>query len=357
MKKRSKPKKIVYLFGAGATQAEINYQSKKINLLMRDNQSTGLLGVCSRIMKAIRKDRQLQWLYEATKSTSQIDIEQLISLLEEINLEKSKRAADKLRNLYYKDILENLNKTKIINKPKLAMSLLELHKNKILKEKELLSGIICLNHDYLVETACNKIYKGINLGVAFTSKIYNYNENAPKIIKLYGSFNWLSGKKIRIIDAVPSKLHRELLWLPPTIAKETKIYPFNKLLGIAYELLMLECDVLRVVGCSLSQNDWRVISLLFKTQCIRRDKCFDIELIQEQKEGQNTKQRLGYLRNMKTIAELEGGFTDYFEQEPDNPYEDWLRKTIDEKKLDDRTLGENLLELYYKGTRANTLNL
>lgn len=357
MKKGIKPRKVIYLFGAGATQAELNYQSCRVNLLMRDNTDNGLEGVCSRIMKSVRKDTQLQWLYEATKSTSQIDIEQLISLLEELNLEKYRRAADKLRNLYYQDILRNLNETRIIDEPKLSMALLELHENETLKEKEVLKGIICLNHDYLLETACNQIHKGINLGVPFTSKAYKYNENAPMILKLYGSFNWRSGEQIRIIEANPLKPHREILWIPPTIAKETKSYPFTKLLGMAYELLLLECDLLRIIGCSLSQNDWKVISILFKTQCIRLKKCFDIELILGQETGENIKQRLGYLRNVKTIAELEGSFTDYFDQEPDNPYENWLRKTIDEKKINENTLGNNLKELYYKGTRANVLNL
>jgi hypothetical protein len=349
MPKRTKSKNVVYLFGAGATQAELNYQSYDVNLLMRDNSDTGLPGVCSRIMKAVRLDKQLSWLYKATKSASQIDIEQLISLLEELNLERYRKATEKLRILYYKDILGNLKRTGVINKPKLSMSLFELHENEQHKEIEELKGIICLNHDYLLEAACSKVHKGINLGVGFTSDIFQYNKNAPLIIKLYGSFNWRSGKRIQIIKAKLTKPHHGLLWLPPTIAKETKSYPFNKLLGIAYELLMLECDVLRVIGCSLNQNDWKVISLLFKTQCIRGDGCFDIELIQSRESGEDTKERLGYLRNVKTIAELEGSFTDYFDQvqEPDNPYEDWLRRTIEEKRISEDTLGKNLKELYY----------
>ncbi len=348
-----KAKQIVYLFGAGATQAELNYQSCDINLLMRDNPDTGLPGVSSRIMKAVRKDRKLQWLYEATKSTYQIDIEQLISLLEELNLAKSRKAAEKLRILYYKDILGNLSKTRIIKKPKLAMALFELHQNEQLKEIETLTGIISLNHDYLLETACHKIYNGINLGVDFVSKSFGHEPAAPRIIKLYGSFNWLSGKRIKIVESRPTKPHYELLWIPPTIAKETKSYPFTKLLGVAYELLMLHCDILRVIGCSLNQNDWKVISLLFKTQCIRRTMCYDIELIQGQLSGEETKQRLGYLRNVKTIAELEGSFTDFFDQEPINPYEDWLRKIVDEKRLNEKTFGKNLFELYYKGTKIS----
>ena len=110
---------------------------------------------------------------------------------------------------------------------------------------------------------------------------------------------------------------------------------------------MLKCDILRVIGCSLNQNDWKVISLLFKTQSIRGDKCFDIELIQGQAAGEDTKKRLGYLRNVKTIAELEGSFTDYFDQEPGNPYAEWLRKTIDEKKISEESLGKNLVNLYH----------
>ena len=221
-----------------------------------------------------------------------------------------------------------------------------------------MTGIISLNHDYLLETACQEIFKGINLGVDFTSSIFDLSREAPPIIKLYGSFNWRSGKRIHIFECQPSRPpHRELLWIPPTIAKEARSYPFNKLLGKAYELLMLKCDILRVVGCSLNQNDWTVISLLFKTQCIRREECFDIELIQSRESGEDTKERLGYLRNVKTIAELEGTFTDFFEQEPYNPYEDWLRKTIDEKRISEGTFGKNLAELYYKGTRADLQKL
>ena len=184
----------------------------------------------------------------------------------------------------------------------------------------------------------------------FTSDIFGLNKEAPPIIKLFGSFNWKSGERIKIVKCQRAKPpDRELLWIPPTIAKEATSYPFNKLMGKAYELLMLKCDILRVIGCSLSQNDWKVISLLFKTQCIRGDKCFDIELIQGREAGEDTKQRLGYLRNVKTIAELGGSFTDYFdqEQEPDNPYEDWLRKTIEEKRISEDTLGTNLKELHY----------
>jgi hypothetical protein len=359
MAKIISPKQVVYLIGAGATQAELNYQSCHVNLLMRDDLGTGLAGVCSRIMKAVRNDKQLSWLYEATKSTSQIDIEQLISLLEELDLEMYRKAADKLRKLYYLDILGHLMRTRVFNTPKLSMSLFELHQNEEFKNIEVLTGIISLNHDYLLETACQKIFEGVNLGVDFTSDIFALNRDAPPIIKLFGSFNWKSGERIKIFKCNLSKPpDRELLWIPPTIAKEARSYPFNKLLGNAHELLMLKCDILRVIGCSLNQNDWKVISLLFKTQCIRRDKCFDIELIQGREAGENTKQRLGYLRNIKTIAELEGSFADYFdqEQEPDNPYEDWLRKTIDEKKISEDTLGENLKELY-EGTRADSQEL
>ncbi len=195
MPKRTKPKNVVYLFGAGATQAELNYQSYKVNLLMRD---TDLPGVCSRIMTSVRGDRQLKWLYEATKSTSQIDIEQLISLLEEINLEKYKKAADKLRKLYYLDILKQLMKTKVFNTPKLSMSLFELHQNEELKNTEVLTGIISLNHDYLLETACQKKFKGVNLGVDFTSDIFDCNTKVTLIIKLFGSFNWMCGKTFQI---------------------------------------------------------------------------------------------------------------------------------------------------------------
>ncbi len=107
----------------------------------------------------------------------------------------------------------------------------------------------------------------------------------------------------------------------PSIEKRTEQYPFNMLWGIAFEIL--ECDILRIVGCRLSQNDWGLISLLLSTQ-LRTSKPYSIELINSHENGREIRERNGFLRNVKILGELDGcqEFVDY---KPENVFESWLR--------------------------------
>ena len=60
--------------------------------------------------------------------------------------------------------------------------------------------------------------------------------------------------------------------------EERTEYPFNILWGKAQELL--DCDILRIIGCSLNRNDWHLVSLLYITQKLNTNKKeFIIELI------------------------------------------------------------------------------
>ena len=76
-----------------------------------------------------------------------------------------------------------------------------------------------------------------------------------RLLKLHGSLGWRATWPI-------SRGHDEqgTVWIPPGIRKAHNEYPFSVLWGLARE--MLDCDVLRVVGCRLD-NDWDVVSLLF----------------------------------------------------------------------------------------------
>ena len=51
--------------------------------------------------------------------------------------------------------------------------------------------------------------------------------------------------------------------VPLGINKNYLTPPYNFIWGRAYELLV-RCDILRIIGCSLSQNDIGLIDLLFK---------------------------------------------------------------------------------------------
>jgi hypothetical protein len=53
-KTRAKPKQVVYLLGAGATQAEVKYLgAAEVNLLMRDSEELGGEGLSTAILKKL----------------------------------------------------------------------------------------------------------------------------------------------------------------------------------------------------------------------------------------------------------------------------------------------------------------
>src|SRR5256885_16008449 len=91
------PKRVVYLWGAGATQAEISYLgAHSVTLLMLDNDIG--VGVATRILA------QLPSRWRSAFSTDQgMDIEKLISLLDASNVAAYAKLSDTIRKLYFKD--------------------------------------------------------------------------------------------------------------------------------------------------------------------------------------------------------------------------------------------------------------
>ncbi len=127
------------------------------------------------------------------------------------------------------------------------------------------------------------------------------------------------------------------VWLPPTILKESKNYPYNKLAGLSYELLSRKCDVLRVVGSSLTQNDWNVLSMIFNAQRHReltKGRAFTIELIMPHEVGTFIAESCSYLKDIFPIGHLsDGDFAGYREEgtitdEMRNPLAYWMKQKI-----------------------------
>src|ERR1700737_3068564 len=98
-----RPKKVVYLWGAGATQAEVSYiGARRVNLLMRDSEELGE-GVAIRILG--RLPERWRSVFVAERGT---DIEKLVSLLAASNVDRYYKLAAKIRQLYFEDICESL---------------------------------------------------------------------------------------------------------------------------------------------------------------------------------------------------------------------------------------------------------
>lgn len=333
---RHSAKQVVYLFGAGATQAEVDHLgARPVNLLMRDDDRLGE-GLSTRILARTGvSGNRFRALGHG------VDVEKLISLLAASGVDRLSRLADKMRRLYFEEIRLCLVESEIIDRPGLAMALLELHNDARFSGIETVTGLITTNHDGLLQVASQKALGGIAVGFPFISSNFTpaNPELAPLILQLHGSFSWRFG-----VPATIDKLGRETRyspdtrWIPPSVLKESKEYPFNKLIGLAYELLSKRCDVLRVIGASLTQNDWNIISLIFHAQRHRelsRGAAFRVELIMSQPSGQRTVRECSYLRNLTPIGHLtEGDFSEYKEPElaPDsekqNAFAYWLKEKI-----------------------------
>jgi hypothetical protein len=327
-------KSIVYLIGAGATQAEVSYLgAKPISLLMQDTELFGE-GVSSGILR--RADAISRF------GDSSVDVEKLISLMSACGVNSLTQLADSMRAAYFHEIRQRLIDTQVIDQPRLAIGLLEMHKDPTFaSEVESLSGLITTNHDGLFQIASQQVHDAIDVGFNFRSTDFEMAEvgRTPPVLQLHGSFTWRFGVPTTISKlGMRHQYSRDTTWLPPAILKESKSYPFNRLTGMAYELLAQKCDVLRVVGASLTQNDWNILSLIFNAQQHRirtRGAAFRIELIMPHRRGEDLRRECSFLQQLTPIGYLsEGRFDDYKSWEPTaadekaNPFAYWLKEKV-----------------------------
>lgn len=331
--------KVVYLFGAGATQAEVSYDGPgNVSVLMGDTNDFGE-GISTGVLARLGSEGDA---FRADKGT---DIEKLISLLTASGIDEHLEVAGKMRQHYFEEICARLVSAIHVERPTLAIALLEMHRNVTFQtEVESLSGIITTNHDGLLQAAFNETFEAVDLGFPFVStEISSPNgKPIPQLLELHGSFTWSFGLPLEIKLLSKSSIYsRDASWIPPTVLKESKQYPFNKLTALAYELLSKHCDVLRVIGSSLTQNDWNILCLIFNAQrhnmFLGREP-FTIQLIMPQKDGLAIERSSTYLKNILPILSLrDGDFSSYEEWKDEhppigddeaNPFFFWLKKKI-----------------------------
>ena len=302
---------------------------------MRDNDELGE-GVATRILGKLRAP----WR-SAFRAEGGTDIEKLVSLLAASGVEEYLKLAERIRELYFEDICKSLRTAKVLSKPSLAIGLLTMHADSQFQQQETLTGIITTNHDGLLQSAAQTVATEVDIGIPFHSKEIKQCETqtAPLLLHLHGSFTWTFGRPIEVaLLGNASTYSRETIWIPPTILKEAKNYPFNKLAGLAYELLSRHCDVLRVVGSALTQNDWNILSLIFNAQRhaeLTKGASFRVELIMPHSDGDRIQRECSYLRNLMPIGFLtDGDFAAYKEtaepltDEMKNPLFYWMKQKI-----------------------------
>jgi hypothetical protein len=320
--------RIVYLFGAGATHAEvaaieIETDEMKVGL--------GMGNVTKRVMLETQKENFFDCVRMFLGTEDNTNIELLISLFESNGNDiegSTDKIVNRLKELVQNDITKMLTPERF-KKFSLHKALFELHK--IISDKEALHGIITLNYDTVLDEAYEEHY-GYKPDYSFSSlreKSPSGEEKIP-LLKLHGSFDWGSIKiagRLRPVSIIPLGANKNYLRLP-----------YNFIWGRALEILA-ECDILRVIGCSLNPNDIHLIDLLFKAH-VAKGKPFQIQLINGQLEGEKIKGRYSFFPNMTTadnilIPRLPNGL-----RENVNFFKEWLKAyagIVDEAKVKSTT--------------------
>jgi len=302
-------KKVVYLFGAGATHAELTNLDPDLN-----PETRGLLigNVSSRVIEIARKDkRYLEDVAMVSGTAGSLNIELLISLIENSKIHEWADKTSRLKKLVEKDIKTILTASQT-KRFYLHKALFELHKHKKTRAKEEVIGLISLNYDDVLDGA----YKAMLL--KDPNYCFSLETDAPSsknipLLKLHGSFNWDSQQirgRTRTIEIIPLGSSKSYLHAP---------YGFiwNQALDI-----LIRCHTLRVIGCSLSPNDAHLIDLLFKAH-LEKSEAFDIEIIGPERVGKQIQENYGFFPKIKTLLEL--GEHLIPDRAPTNPFRIWLK--------------------------------
>lgn len=177
--------KIVYLFGAGATHAELatlvtdpsEEEFKKKRGLLIGSVSDRV------IVQARRNKKYFRDLETVTSVTGSLNIELLISLIESSRIRESSLKTTILKDLVKTDI-QGILTTPTVAKFYLHKALLELHEQPQVKRKETLIGLVSLNYDDVLDKAYRTLF-GIDPNYSFSLGKVSQNEQLP-LLKLHG---------------------------------------------------------------------------------------------------------------------------------------------------------------------------
>jgi hypothetical protein len=276
-------------------------------------ERTGLLikNVSSRVIEVARRDEEYLKDVEMVSGTKgSLNIELLISLIESSKIYGWEKKTQLLKKLVRDDIEAILTKSRT-GRFYLHKGLLEFHKENLIQKSEKLIGLISLNYDDILDQAFKEFYGDANYCFSLDADALS-SRDIP-LLKLHGSFNW-SKKKIR-------GRTRTIEIIPLGASKNYLHAPYNFIWNRALEVL-IECDTLRVIGCSMSANDVHLIDLFFKAH-LEREKPFEIEIISSDATADAIKKDYGFFPKIKKLTELEPELVP--EPDPPNPFRTWLR--------------------------------
>lgn len=291
-------RRVAYLIGAGASQGSVEAAGSEHGILMR-HLNTEL----SREAGGLLDDGRYESRDELDALVNEIvtddmDFEQVITFLHQSPSAIHRSFADDLRSKFESVLKEKLNDIEDEelkrSETKLYEVLLDIHQHPGCDEE--LAGIMTLNYDQYIERAIESFPKHcVDFGVEVQGSVCD--DNPIMLLKLHGSFGWKETWPITISNDESS------LWIPPGIQKAKDQYPFNIIWGRARE--MLDCDVLRIIGCSLGPNDWDLISLLFSTRHTNvQGGEYSVEIIDSPSAAQSMLKDFPYL-DLSSILDLD----------------------------------------------------
>ena len=276
--------RVTYLLGAGATHGGVMAYGSIEGVLMKDLSSA--LEVLTREL-VTRSYPSLTELAN-TVITAESDFEHIITFLDESVANVDRQFAQELREIFSKVLRERLARISVALNglhTKVYATLIDMYNVYAFGER--LMGFLTLNYDDFLEAAIEvDLGRSVDYGIRIDQ--IPLSATSIKVLKLHGSFSWGEEWPVRR-DA-----GGDGLWIPPGIRKKKTDYPFNLIWGSARELL--DCDLLRIVGCNLGANDWDLISLLFTTKHLNASgTSFRVELITDLKTANRIKSQYPYL--------------------------------------------------------------
>jgi len=310
--------KIVYLLGAGATHAVISSIYSDRGLLT------------SNIRDKISSEYDLSDIDDSIANelvSEKVDIEHLISVVES---QYNYSTAQNLKSLYRRAI-NDLSKDFMESPPlNLYTSLIDIYNISDLNEE--LLALITLNYEDLLErTIIKHFHKKVNYLVQTISEPLDStsSENYYQVLKLHGSFNWLNERPIKIAPSYNIS-DQKALWIPPGVEKRKDNYPFNYLWGYAKELF-LKTDKIRIIGCSLSRNDWGLIPLLYTAQRFKSgENKLTIEIIDYPKTIERVVDNYPYLDiiGIEDITEFKKYYSKFFASDTEENIKEEMKANL-----------------------------
>lgn len=288
--------RVVYLLGAGATQGCISHAGSEHNLVMSGLSKPISDQLNLKVIDKYDDHPGIKRLFnEVVAPKPGFDIEQLITFLEDSPAGRYREFADDLREVFslvLRGRLRDVEKELGSCGSWLYAVLVDMHD--VVGNDELLQGFLTLNYDVFLEHAIvKKLGREVDYGIATGGT--DEQNRAVTVLKMHGSFGWLRDWPIRT-----ELRHSEGVWIPPGIRKSKSDYPFNVIWGRARELL--DCDVLRIIGCNLGPNDWDLVALVFSTM-YTSGRSYSIEVISDLHTAVRVREMFPYLE-VRWLPEL-----------------------------------------------------